>query len=135
MWWQRIALTFSILAAALLVFSGLGVRAGLWPFRVGFGMFAGAMLTGLAAIGAATIVLAVPRLREAARPIFVVTALLLGVTSRSPNTARVRASRSGRERHPSRTNIRRSMSLFSNVMCVGSTSNCVVKSSRFDGFG
>ena len=67
MWWPRIALTLSILAAALLVFSGLGVRAGLWPFRVGFGMFAGAMLAGLAAIGAASIALAVPRLRHPKR--------------------------------------------------------------------
>lgn len=80
MWWRRIALTLSILAAALLVFSGLGVRAGLWPFRVGFGMFAGAMLAGLAAIGAAAIALAVPRLREGARPILV-AALLLGAAA------------------------------------------------------
>ena len=33
MWWPRIALTLSILAAALLVLSGFGVRVGLWPFR------------------------------------------------------------------------------------------------------
>jgi hypothetical protein len=66
------------------VFSGLGVRAGLWPLRVGFGMFAGAMLAGLAAIGAASIVLAVPRLREGARPILVVAALLLGAASAAP---------------------------------------------------
>ena len=94
MWWQRIALTFSILAAALLVFSGLGVRAGLWPFRVGFGMFAGAMLTGLAAIGAATIVLAVPRLREAARPIPVIAALLLGAASAAPPLEHLRRLKS-----------------------------------------
>src|SRR5262245_50879916 len=47
----------------------------------------------------------------------------------------MRASRSGRERQPSRTNIRRSMSLLRSVMWLGSTSNWVVKSSRFDGFG
>ena len=81
MWWQRIALTLSLAAAALLVCSGPGVRAGLWPFRVGFGMFGGAMLAGLAAIGAATIVLAVPRLRRRARPILVVGALLVGAAS------------------------------------------------------
>src|SRR5262245_64664697 len=40
----------------------------------------------------------------------------------------IRASRSGRERHPSSTNISRSMSLFSSVMCEGCTANCVVKS-------
>jgi len=79
MWWPRIALTLSILAAALLVFSGLGVRAGLWPFRVGFGMFAGAMLAGLAAIGAASIALAVPRLRHPKS--ILIAALLLGAAS------------------------------------------------------
>jgi Protein of unknown function (DUF1499) len=79
MWWPRIALLLSILAAALLVFSGLGVRAGLWPFRVGFGMFAGAMLTGLAAIGTASIALAVPRLRHPKS--MLIAALLLGAAS------------------------------------------------------
>ncbi|HYI87749.1 MAG TPA: DUF1499 domain-containing protein [Burkholderiales bacterium] len=79
MWWPRIALLLSILAAALLVFSGLGVRAGLWPFRVGFGMFAGAMLSGLAAIGAASIALAVPRLRHPKR--ILIAALALGAAS------------------------------------------------------
>jgi uncharacterized protein (DUF1499 family) len=79
MWWPRIALTLSILAATLLVFSGFGVRAGLWPFRVGFGMFAGAMLTGLAAIGAAGIALAIARLRH--RPRMLVAALVLGAAS------------------------------------------------------
>jgi uncharacterized protein (DUF1499 family) len=79
MWWRRIALTLSILAAALLVFSGLGVRAEVWPFRVGFGMFAGAMLAGLAAIGAASIALAVPRLRHPKS--ILIAALLLGAAS------------------------------------------------------
>jgi uncharacterized protein (DUF1499 family) len=77
--WPRIALTLSILAAALLVFSGLGVRAGVWPFRVGFGMFAGAMLTGMAAIGAPSIALAVPRLRHPKSVL--IAALLLGAAS------------------------------------------------------
>jgi len=79
MGWPRIALTLSILAAALLVFSGLGVRAGVWPFRVGFGMFAGAMLAGMAAIGAAIIALAVPRLRRARS--MLIAALVLGAAS------------------------------------------------------
>jgi uncharacterized protein (DUF1499 family) len=79
MWWPRIALTLSILAALLLLVSGLGVRAGLWPFRVGFGMFAGAMLTGLAAIGAAGVALAVPRLPRRKR--ILIAALLLGAAS------------------------------------------------------
>jgi uncharacterized protein (DUF1499 family) len=79
MWWPRIALALSILAAALLVFSGFGVRAGLWPFRVGFGMFAGAMLAGLAAIGAASIALLVPRLRH--RSSMLSLAIVLGAAS------------------------------------------------------
>ena len=79
MWWPRIALTLSILAAALLVFSGFGVRAGLWAFRVGFGMFAGAMLAGLAAIGAASIALAVPRLHHPKS--MLIAALVLGAAS------------------------------------------------------
>ena len=79
MGWPRIALTLSILAALLVVFSGLGVRAGLWPFPVGFGMFAGAMLMGMAAIGAASIALAVPRLRNPKR--MLIAALLLGAAS------------------------------------------------------
>jgi ABC-type proline/glycine betaine transport system permease subunit len=49
MWHRRIALALAVLAAALLVCSGLGVRAGLWPFRFGFGMVAGALVAGLAA--------------------------------------------------------------------------------------
>ena len=53
MWHRRIALALAVLAVALLAFSGLGVRAGLWPFRVGFGMFAGALIVGLAAVGVA----------------------------------------------------------------------------------
>ena len=44
MWHKRIAVGLAMLAAALLVLSGVGVRAGLWPFRVGFGMFAGPMI-------------------------------------------------------------------------------------------
>lgn len=66
MWHKRIAVGLAILAAALLVVSGLGVRAGLWPFRVGFGMFAGALVAGLAATGTALVALLVPRLRAGA---------------------------------------------------------------------
>ena len=80
MWWRRIALALALVAVALLVCSGLGVRTGLWPFRVGFGMFAGAMLTGLAAVGAASIALLVPRLRQGSRSILLF-ALVLGAAS------------------------------------------------------
>ena len=77
MWHRRIALALALLAVVLLAASGLGVRAGLWPFRVGFGMFAGALLAGLGAVGAAGIALAVPRLRQQGGPALV-AALLIG---------------------------------------------------------
>jgi uncharacterized protein (DUF1499 family) len=79
-WHRRIALGLAVLAAALLVCSGLGVRAGLWPFRFGFGMFAGALVAGLAAAGVAAVALAVPRLR-AGSVWTLMTAFLLGVAS------------------------------------------------------
>jgi uncharacterized protein (DUF1499 family) len=79
MWHRRIALALAILAVVLLALSGLGVRAGLWPFRVGFGMFAGALIAGLGAVGVASVALAVPRLRRP-RSILIV-ALLLGAAS------------------------------------------------------
>lgn len=80
MWHKRVALGLAILAVALLVLSGPGVRAGLWPFRVGFGMFAGALIAGLAAMGAALVGLAVPRLRAGAVPALT-AALVLGAAS------------------------------------------------------
>jgi hypothetical protein len=78
MWHRRIALALGILAVALLAFSGLGVQAGLWPFRVGFGMFAGAMVAGLAGAGTAAVALLVPRLRAGSKRILFV-ALVLGL--------------------------------------------------------
>lgn len=80
MWHRRIALALGILAVALLVFSGLGVQAGLWPFRFGFGMFAGALVAGLAAAGTAAVALLVPRLRAGPRRILVI-ALVLGLAA------------------------------------------------------
>jgi hypothetical protein len=79
MWLRRIALALAILAVALLAASGLGVRAGLWPFRIGFGMFAGAMIAGLGAAGVASVALAVPRLRRPRSTLIV--ALLVGAAS------------------------------------------------------
>jgi len=80
MWHRRIALALAILAFLLLAVSGPGVRAELWPFRFGFGMFAGALICGLAAAGAAVVALVVPRLRAGAVPVLVAT-LLLGAGS------------------------------------------------------
>lgn len=80
MWHKRIALGLALAAVALLVLSGPGVRAGLWPFRVGFGMFAGALVAGLAAMGAALVGLALPRLR-AGGIAALTAALIIGAAS------------------------------------------------------
>jgi hypothetical protein len=80
MWHKRITLTLAVLAVLLLVISGPGTRVGLWPFRVGFGMFAGAMLVGLAAAGAAIVGLVLP-LRRARSVALLLAALVLGAAS------------------------------------------------------
>ena len=80
MWHRRITLTLAVLAVLLLALSGPGTRAGLWPFRVGFGMFAGAMLIGLGAAGAAIVGLALPRVRSRSG-LLLGAALVLGAAS------------------------------------------------------
>jgi len=80
MWHKRITLGLAVLAVLLLVVSGPGTRAGLWPFPVGLGMFGGALLVGLAAAGAAIVALALPRLRVRSAPVLAV-ALILGAAS------------------------------------------------------
>jgi uncharacterized protein (DUF1499 family) len=93
MWHKRVALGLAFAAGALLLLSGPGVRAGLWPFRAGFGMFAGALVLGLAATGAALIGLAVPRIRAGAvAPL--TAALVIGAASAAmplENLRRVKA--------------------------------------------
>lgn len=76
----RAAVALALLAVFLLAASGLGVRAGLWPFRFGFGMFAGALVAGLAAAGVAALALAVPRLR-AGSPALLIVSLVAGLAS------------------------------------------------------
>lgn len=72
MWNKRVALALAVFSLVLLLVSGLGVRAGLWPFRVGFGLFAGALIAGLAAAGTAAVGLMVPRLRAGSQGILVI---------------------------------------------------------------
>ena len=79
MWHQRITLSLAVLAGLLLVISGPGTHVGLWPFRVGFGMFAGAMLVGLAAAGAALVGLVFRRGAHSGPLMFL--ALVLGAVS------------------------------------------------------
>ena len=80
MWHKRITLMLAVLAVLLLAISGPGTRADLWPFRVGFGMFAGALLVGLAAAGAAIVGLVLPRQRAHSGPLLI-AALMLGAAS------------------------------------------------------
>ena len=80
MWHKRVTVTLAVLAVLLLLISGPGTRAGLWPFRVGFGMFAGALFLGLAAAGAALVGLGLPRQRSQSGPLLV-AALMLGAAS------------------------------------------------------
>ena len=77
MWHRRIALGLALLALVLLAASGPGFRLGLWPFRFGFGMFAGSLIAGLGAAGVAAVALAMPRLR--ARSMWI--ALILGLAT------------------------------------------------------
>jgi len=92
MWYRRIALALGILAVVLLVGSGLGVRAGLWPFRVGLGMLAAALVAGLAAAGMSAVALAVPRLRKGSLPVLLFS-LLLGVASAAVPLEQVRRAK------------------------------------------
>jgi uncharacterized protein (DUF1499 family) len=64
---DRIALSLALLSIVLLGMSGLGVRAGWWPFSVGFQLLGGAVGAGIVAIVCALIGLAVPRWRAGAR--------------------------------------------------------------------
>ena len=80
MWHKRITLALAALAVLLLVISGPGTRAGLWPFPVGFGMFAGVLFVGLAAAGAAIVGLAMPRVRAGTVPALV-AALVVGMAT------------------------------------------------------
>jgi uncharacterized protein (DUF1499 family) len=74
MWLRRIALALALLAAALLLMSGLGVRAALWPYGTGLRLFAAAIVPGLAAAALALAALSVRRWRGAGALI----ALVLG---------------------------------------------------------
>lgn len=60
---RYLPLALALLAAALLIMSGLGARAGLWHFRTGFALLKYAAWLGIATTLVTIIYLAVPRLR------------------------------------------------------------------------
>ena len=76
----RITLALAGLAVLFLALAGPGTRVGVWRLQVGVGIFAGAMLLGLAAAGAAIVGLALPHLRARRIPLLL-AALALGAAS------------------------------------------------------
>jgi uncharacterized protein (DUF1499 family) len=61
---KLIPLILGVLAAVLLLVSGLGARAEFWTFRTGFVLLKWAAIAGLLAVVLAAIFLAVPKLRQ-----------------------------------------------------------------------
>lgn len=59
----RVPLALSVVGAVLLPVSGLGVRAGLWHFRIGFQLLRDAAFLGIAAALLGLFLLFVPRIR------------------------------------------------------------------------
>src|SRR5688500_1916172 len=73
---KRIPLIISVLAAVLLLVSGLGARAELWTFRTGFTLLRWAALAGLLAVVVALVFLVVPKLRQSNVPLLVLAVLI-----------------------------------------------------------
>jgi hypothetical protein len=61
---RRLTLAAAVVAALLLPLSGIGARAGFWPFRTGFTMLRWSAYLGLAAAALALIQLLVARWRQ-----------------------------------------------------------------------
>jgi uncharacterized protein (DUF1499 family) len=80
MWLRSAAFWISIIAVALLLASGPGVRFGLWPFNIGLILLGVAGLLGLAAVIAAIVGLCMPRVRS----IGLVVALAIGAAAAVP---------------------------------------------------
>jgi uncharacterized protein (DUF1499 family) len=71
-------LLLALLALLLLSLSGIGVRAGVWPYTAGFQLLRWAVYVGVAAAAVAVIFLIVPRLRAVA-PRAKLMAIVLGL--------------------------------------------------------
>jgi uncharacterized protein (DUF1499 family) len=61
---KHIPIIISVLAAAMLLASGLGARADFWSFRTGFTLLRWAAMIGLLAALVAVIFLVIPKLRQ-----------------------------------------------------------------------
>ena len=74
----RFALALAVIAALMLLASGVGTRLSLWDFGTGFGVLRWAAYVGLAAAACAVVMLLLPRLRRA-HGVMLAVALLLGL--------------------------------------------------------
>ncbi|NNE62088.1 MAG: DUF1499 domain-containing protein [Woeseia sp.] len=72
----KIALTFAVVAALLLLVAGPGTRLGLWDFRFGFLLMRWALFVGLAAAVVSVILLLIPKTRAGNGTLLVVAVLV-----------------------------------------------------------
>ncbi|MDB5840640.1 MAG: hypothetical protein JWQ23_2592 [Herminiimonas sp.] len=72
----RIPLVVALAAALALAVSGLGVRAGFWPFPTGFRILGNAAYAGLVAAAAALLALAIPKIRTGAKAMLLLSIVL-----------------------------------------------------------
>jgi hypothetical protein len=72
----RIPLLLAVLSVVLLALSGLGVRAGWWPYAVGFTLLRWVVGVGAAAVLLAVISLLIPKARAAAVPTLLISAVI-----------------------------------------------------------
>ena len=72
----RLSLLLALLSLVLLASSGLGVRAGWWPYPVGFTLLRWVVGIGIAAAVLALIGLVIPKVRTAALPTLLISAVI-----------------------------------------------------------
>ncbi len=63
MWLRLPAFALALIAAGLLLASGVGVRAGLWTYPTGFLLLGGSVYVGIAGAAACLLALALPKVR------------------------------------------------------------------------
>ncbi len=80
----RIPLLLALLSVVLLALSGLGVRAGLWPYAVGFTLLRWVVGVGVAAAVVAVIGLLIPKARATALPTLLLSAVIGAAAAYTP---------------------------------------------------